>query len=454
MQIFDPSTGKAFDEVSEDTSSDVTRKVALARLAQPAWAARSAGERIDIVRRFRDLLVEQKEALARILSREVGKPIAQAKNELAAVPARIDFFLSHVQEACADETVLREDNLEERICFEPLGVVLNISAWNYPWFVGSNVFVPALLTGNSVVYKPSEYATLTGLSIARLLHDAGVPPDAFVTLIGGGNVGAAAIDAGVDAVCFTGSYATGRRVAEAAAKHLLKVQLELGGKDPSYVTDDVAIDTAVASLADGAFYNTGQSCCSVERIYVHEKIYDAFVERFVKEVAGFTLGDPSHDTTYIGPLTRPAQIAVLEQQVADARAKGGRVLLGGARVDRPGNYFQPTVIADAKNDMRLMREESFGPVIGLAKVRDDAEALRLMNDTPYGLTAGVYCREQDRAALLLSKINAGSAYWNCCDRVSPRLPWSGRGHSGLGTTLSLLGIRTFVQPKAWHLRKA
>ncbi|HEX2678872.1 MAG TPA: aldehyde dehydrogenase family protein [Polyangiales bacterium] len=454
MKIHDPSTGTAFDELSEDTSENITRKAASARAAQPRWAARSAGERIDLIRRFRDLLIERKEELARILSHEVGKPITQARNELSAVPARIDFFCDNLQRACADETVLREEGLEERICFEPLGVVANISAWNYPWFVGVNVFVPALLTGNTVLYKPSEFAALVGLSIAGLMRDAGVPEDVFIPVIGGGAAGAALIDAGVDAVCFTGSYATGVRIAQAASKHLLKVQLELGGKDPAYITDDVDIDKAVGSVADGAFYNTGQSCCSIERIYVHEKIYDAFVERFVKEVKGYKVGDPHEDATYIGPLTRAAQLDVLTQQIADAKAKGGRVLLGGKRMDRPGNYFEPTVVVDTNNGMELMREESFGPVIGIARVKDDAEALRLMNDTAYGLTAGVYCREQDRASHILSAVRAGSAYWNCCDRVSPRLPWSGRGHSGLGTTLSVLGIRAFVQPKAWHLRKA
>ncbi len=454
MKIVDPSTGVAYDEVAEDSLADITRKAAAARATQPDWAGRSAGARIDVIRRFRQLVIERKEALARVLSREVGKPIAQARNELGAVPARIEFFLDNVQRACSDETVLREETLEERIGWEPLGVVANISAWNYPWFVGSNVFVPALLTGNTVLYKPSEFATLTGVSIANLLHEAGVPKDVFIPVLGGGDAGAALIEAGIHAVCFTGSYATGRKIAEAASKHLLKVQLELGGKDPTYVTDDVVVDTTVASLADGAFYNSGQSCCSVERIYVHERVYDAFVERFVKEVAGFKVGDPSDEGTYIGPLTRPAQLDVLERQVADAKAKGARVLLGGKRMARPGNYFEPTVVADASNAMELMRDESFGPVIGIARVKDDAEALRLMNDTAYGLTAGVYCREQDRAATVLSQVHAGSAYWNCCDRVSPRLPWSGRGHSGLGTTLSILGIRAFVQPKAWHLRKA
>jgi acyl-CoA reductase-like NAD-dependent aldehyde dehydrogenase len=199
-------------------------------------------------------------------------------------------------------------------------------------------------------------------------------------------------------------------------------------------------------------YNTGQSCCSVERIYVHAKVHDAFVAAFVKEVDGFRIGDPTREETYIGPLTRAAQLDVLERQVADARAKGARLVAGGSRLSGPGNWFEPTVLTEVNHSMVLMREESFGPIIGIQKVADDAEAVRLMNDTEYGLTAGVYTRDEARARRLLAQVRAGSVYWNCCDRVSPRLPWSGVGHSGIGLTLSTYGIETFTRPKAWHLR--
>jgi acyl-CoA reductase-like NAD-dependent aldehyde dehydrogenase len=218
------------------------------------------------------------------------------------------------------------------------------------------------------------------------------------------------------------------------------------------VCDDVDVKAAAASLADGAMYNTGQSCCSVERIYVQRKIAGEFLSAFVATVKDFKLGDPEDEATYIGPLAREAQLAELSRQVDDAVAKGARLLIGGKRVDRPGHYFEPTVLADARNDMRVMREESFGPVIGIAVVDSDEDALAQMNDTEYGLTAGVYTRDEERARRILRRVNAGSVYWNCCDRVSPRLPWTGRGHSGIGSTLSSYGIRTFTQPKAWHLR--
>ena len=206
------------------------------------------------------------------------------------------------------------------------------------------------------------------------------------------------------------------------------------------------------SIADGAFYNTGQSCCSVERIYVHEKIHDAFVQAFVAEVKGFKMGDPTDESTYIGAITRRPQLDVLRKQVADAKKRGAKLLTGGNVVQQKGNWFEPTVFVDVNHKMALMKDESFGPIIGIQKVRDDAEAVALMNDSEYGLTAGVYTPDQKRARKILAQVHSGSVYWNCCDRVSPRLPWSGVGHSGIGLTLSTYGIATFTRPKAWHLR--
>jgi acyl-CoA reductase-like NAD-dependent aldehyde dehydrogenase len=246
--------------------------------------------------------------------------------------------------------------------------------------------------------------------------------------------------------------ATGARIAQTVGQRFIKLQLELGGKDPTYVCEDADPKAAAESLADGAMYNTGQSCCSVERIYVHEKIHDAFVEAFVQTVKGFRTGDPMRDDTYIGAITRAPQLDVLEAQVRDATAKGAKLLAGGHRLDGPGNWFEPTVFSEVNHTMDLMREESFGPIIGIQKVSGDVEAVQLMNDTRYGLTAGVYTPDEARARAVLAQVNAGSVYWNCCDRVSPRLPWSGYGDSGVGLTLSTYGIQTFTRTKAWHLR--
>ncbi|MDE2292437.1 MAG: aldehyde dehydrogenase family protein, partial [Elusimicrobia bacterium] len=402
--------------------------------------------------RFAALLRRREDECARTLTREVGKPIAQSRNELRAMGGRLDFFLKESGAALRAEDIHAEKGLRERITREPLGVVANISAWNYPYFVGSNVFVPALLTGNAVLYKPSEHAALTGRLIRGLLVEAGVPGDVFALVQGAGRTGARLLEQPLDAVFFTGSVPTGRRVAEAAARRLMKVQLELGGKDPVYAAADVDPERAAAAVADGAFYNAGQSCCAVERVYVHRRVYARFLEAFLATVRGFKVGDPMDPATYLGPLARAEQLGVLEAQVRDARRKGARLLLGGARLKRPGNWFAPTVLDRCTHAMSLMREESFGPVIGLMAVGSDEEALRLMGDTSYGLTAGVYSASRPRAERILSRLDAGSAYWNCCDRVSPRLPWTGRRESGLGLTLSREGVSAFLRPKAWHLR--
>jgi acyl-CoA reductase-like NAD-dependent aldehyde dehydrogenase len=305
-----------------------------------------------------------------------------------------------------------------------------------------------------VLYKPSEFATLTGLHVERLLHAAGIPDDVFITVVGAGDVGAALLAQPVDGVFFTGSVATGTKIAAQMGARMVRLQLELGGKDPTYVADDADPKAAAESLADGAMYNTGQSCCSVERIYVHARIHDEFVRHFVATVAGFKIGDPLADGSYIGPLTRRPQLDVLDAQVADALAKGATLAAGGKRIERAGNWFAPTVLTDVDHTMAVMRDESFGPIIGIQKVQSDDEALALMNDTRYGLTAGIYTRDEARAARLLGAVRAGSVYWNCCDRVSPRLPWSGHGDSGVGVTLSRYGIQTFTRPRAWHLRAA
>ncbi len=456
MNVVNPATHEIVERLPETSVSELPALLTAAKLAQRSWAAKAPAERKAVLARFRQLLSDNKDELARTLTLEVGKPLAQAKNELNGSLPRIDFFLEQFEAELAPRTVLgnASDALEERIAFEPLGVVANVSAWNYPYFVGSNVFVPALLTGNAVLYKPSELSSLTGLAIERLLRQAGVPEAVFRTLIGGRELGAALVASDVDGVFFTGSYATGRKIAEVVAPRMIRLQLELGGKDPAYVTDDVDVAAVAAALADGAFYNTGQSCCAVERVYVHERIYPAFLEAFVAEVKKFQLGEPTDEGVYIGPLCR-GEVAIreLSEQVSDARDQGGRVLTGGKRAERRGSYFEPTVIADATPGMRVMRDESFGPIIGIASVASDEAALSAMADTEYGLTAAIYTRNEARAEQLLRELPVGSAYVNCCDRVSPRLPWTGRKHSGIGTTLSTLGIQAFLQPKAWHIRR-
>jgi acyl-CoA reductase-like NAD-dependent aldehyde dehydrogenase len=455
MDVINPATEAHIATLTDDNEQTLHHKWQCLKTAQPAWFERSLNERIGVVERFRDLLEAKREDLALILTSEVGKPLAQSRNEISGAVGRINWLIKNAEKYLTDEIMVKTAELEERIVYEPLGVVANISAWNYPYLVGVNVFVPALLAGNSVLYKPSEYAALTGMEIEKLWRLAGLHEDLFITAVGGGKVGDIILDMPFDGYFFTGSYKTGHYIYNKVAPKMVPCQCELGGKDPVYITDDVADIVAVAAAtADGAFYNNGQSCCSVERIYVHEKNYNAYVEAFISEVKSWKTGDPTCDGVYLGPLTRKNQIEILEAQVQDAVKKGAQIRTGGRRQKGTGYYFEPTVITNVTADMQVMKEESFGPVIGIMKVKNDEEAVKQMKDTVYGLTASVYSASQSRAEAILKQIDSGTGYWNCCDRVSAALPWSGRRHSGFGATLSHAGLRAFTRPKAYHLRKA
>lgn len=453
MKIVNPATEEIIREIQEDSLESVNQKFKLLQVAQVDWQIITLAKRIEILRTFSDLLERNIEALASILTSEVGKPLQQSRNEINGARARIKWLTDNAAKYLADELMNQEGNLTERISYEPLGVICNISAWNYPYLVGVNVFVPALLAGNAVMYKPSEYSTLTGLEIEKLLKEAGVPNNVFHVAIGARPVGELLLELPFDGYFFTGSYKTGKYIYEKVASKMVPCQLELGGKDPLYVADDVADVKAVAAgTADGAFYNNGQSCCAVERIYVHEKVYDQYIDEFIKEVKSWKIGNPIEAGVYIGPLSRKDQVAFLEEQVRDAIQKSGKILVGGKRIDGTGYYFEPTVITNANHQMNVMREESFGPIIGIMKVKGDDEASELMKDTEYGLTAAVYSSSQSRAENILRQINSGTGYWNCCDRVSAALPWSGRNHSGFGATLSHAGLRAFTKTKAYHMR--
>ena len=452
MKIINPATEEVIRDVDIDTRTSIEQKVNNLRSGQKMWADVAVKDRLRHIVKFGDLVREHIDELANILTSETGKPIQQSRNEIRGAQNRIDHLKVNAEKWLQDE-VLVEGETNEKITYEPLGVIGNISAWNFPYNVGYNVFLYALVAGNAVLYKPSEYATLTGLKFRKLLYRAGIPEDVFECAVGGGAVGNVLLEIDLDGYFFTGSYATGKYIAEKVAKKMVPLQLELGGKDPLYVMDDVPdVKDAAINAAEGAFYNNGQSCCAVERIYVHENIYDLFVKEFVAEVAKYKIGDPMADDTFIGPVTRSQQIEVLLRQLKDATKKGAKILRGGERPSGRGYYLQPTVMTEVNHQMEVMKEESFGPIIGVQKVKSDEEALAMMSDTEYGLTAAVFSSNQSRAENVLSQLNTGTAYWNCCDRVSPNVPWSGRKKSGLGSTLSYAGIRAFVQPKAYHLR--
>ena len=453
MQIINPATEEIIFEIKEDTKDTLASKFESLQKTQPSWQQTSLAERVQVLTIFSDLLEKNIEQLAATLTSEVGKPLQQSRNEVNGARTRIKWMTGNAEKYLSDETMIAERDLEEKISYEPLGVICNISAWNYPYLVGVNFFVPALLAGNAVMYKPSEYATLTGLQIEKLLKEAGVPQDVFHLAIGGKETGEQLLQLPFDGYFFTGSYKTGKLIYEKVASKMVPCQCEMGGKDPLYVTDDIAdVKNVAAATADGAFYNNGQSCCAVERIYVHENVYDQYIDEFIKEVRSWKTGLPTEPGVYIGPVSRKEQLSVLENQIKDAIQKGATVLTGGRRMARKGFYFEPTVVVNASHQMSLMRDESFGPVIGIMKVKNDGEAVQLMQDTEYGLTASVYSNNQARAENILHQLNAGTGYWNCCDRVSAAVPWSGRKHSGFGSTLSHIGLRAFTKPKAYHLR--
>jgi acyl-CoA reductase-like NAD-dependent aldehyde dehydrogenase len=454
MKIINPATEETIRELQEDTVATLSRKFELLKKGQVGWSKTKLESRIEILKKFSTLLERDIESLSHTLTSEVGKPLQQSRNEVNGARSRIKWLTENAQRFLSDEKMSDDNGMQEWISYEALGVVCNISAWNYPFLVGVNVFVPALIAGNTVLYKPSEFATLTGLNIEKLLKEAGVPDDGFQIGIGSREVGEVLLELPFAGYFFTGSYKTGKYIYEKVASKMVPCQCELGGKDPVYITDDVAdVKSVAAGTADGAFYNNGQSCCAVERIYVHEKIYDKYLEEFSKEVKSWKIGEPSVEGVYIGPLTRKDQLAVIERQIADAVKAGAKLITGGKRIDRKGYYFEPTVLTDVRNDLAVMQDESFGPIIGIMKVQNDDEAIKLMNDTEYGLTASVYSNSEDRARKILSNIDSGTGYWNCCDRVSAAVPWSGRKHSGIGSTLSHAGLRAFTKPKAYHLRK-
>ena len=455
MDIVNPATGEIIEKIKPDTLEDILRKLDACREARVEWASRPIAERIGCIERFSGLIRENVQRLAAVLTSETGKPINQSINELHGAVAKNSFFVQQSGGFLQPDFVNADGNTEEVIEYDPLGIIANISAWNYPWLVGINVFVPALICGNGVFYKPSEFATLTGIAIGDLLWQAGVPKDVFQVIAGDGSVGSQLLNMDFDGYFFTGSYSTGKAINQAVADKLVPVGLELGGKDPAYVRADVpSVKAAAVSIGDGALYNNGQSCCSVERIYIDEKIHDEFVEHLTEFAAAQKTGDPTSTDTDQGAITRKAHLMSLKGQVDEAVAKGGRLLTGGGIVEGRGSFFEATVLTDVTHDMLVMREETFGPIAPVMKVQGDEEALRLMNDTDYGLTAAIYTADEELGRELLRRVHSGTGYLNCCDRVSAFLPWSGRGHSGLGSTLSQHGLFAFCQPKGLHLRES
>jgi acyl-CoA reductase-like NAD-dependent aldehyde dehydrogenase len=395
------------------------------------------------------------DAIASSITAMMGKPVAQSRVEVKTTAARARHMISIAPSALADTVLPPAGHFERRIVREPLGVVIDLPAWNYPLLTAVNCVVPAVLAGNSVIVKHSPRSPLCGEHFERAFVEAGAPPHLLQALHCDHRTSERIVgDERVDHVVFTGSVFGGHRMIEAAAKRFLHPCLELGGNDPAYVAPDCDLDKTVESVVDGAMYNAGQSCCAVERVYVHAAVYDRFLEKAEPLVRAYAMGDPMSEATTLGPIAQPHHVPELDAFVEDARSNGARVIAGGrATTDvGRGRFFEATLIADATQAMKLFRQESFGPILPVSRVASDEEAVSRMNDSRLGLTASVWTADRDRAARLARALECGTVFMNRCDYLDPALPWSGWKESGRGVSLSPLGFDALTRPKAVHFR--
>jgi len=454
LRIVSPASGASVRELPFDSPAEVETKLARARAAQPRWRALPLERRLAELRAAFEYFRREKEAVARDVTREMGKPITQARGEVETLLARVEYLVALAPSALASESVPGKAGFELRVEHEPLGVVLDIAAWNYPLIVPVNVVLVALAAGNAVVLKHSPKSPAAGEHFARALITLS-EPDAFQhVLVPDARAGALVADARIDHVAFTGSVATGRRVYRAASERLCGVGLELGGKDPAYVAEDADLAFAAENVVDGACYNAGQSCCAVERAYVHASVCADFLERATLAMQAYRLGDPFEETTTMGPLVDADALAKVEAHVADALARGARLLCGGRRpAQLAGFFFEPTLLADVPDDALVMCEETFGPVLPVRSVRDDDEAIARMNDSRYGLTASVWTKDAARAERFVRALEAGTVFQNRCDYLDPGLAWTGWKESGLGSTLGRHGFLHLTRRKSVHLRR-
>jgi succinate-semialdehyde dehydrogenase/glutarate-semialdehyde dehydrogenase len=450
-----PATGETLREFEAATNTEVRAGVARARAAQPAWNETDVRRRVAVLRVFQRLLHERKSEVATLITREAGKPTVEALLTeimvvLDATRFCVDNAFAFLRERPVPHGNLAMKTKVGRILREPYGVIGIISPWNYPFSIPATESLSALVAGNAVVLKPSELTPLTALQLASLLHEAGVPQDIFQVIVGDGLTGSALLNAEIDKLVFTGSVATGKRIAQAAAARLLPVVLELGGKDPMLVLDDADVDVASSGAVWGAFVNSGQACLSVERCYVHRSLYNEFIEACVRKTKLLRMGNGIDPQTDVGPLIHERQLRNVEAQVDDAHLHGARVLIGGSRLPQLGpNFYAPTVLAEVTHAMQIMREETFGPVLPVMPFDTDDEAIRLANDSDFGLAASVWTRNRTRGESLARRIQAGTVMVNdaiACFGIS-EAPHGGIKASGLGRTHGLFGLEEMVRIK-------
>lgn len=454
-----PYTGDIVTEIQTLTQKQAEDKVALAEKAFQQWKTSTLQTRQQLIRRWLDAMSKEGDAIALSVSEQMGKPLGQAKGELETAIKRARALVEMAPRALAEHPITQDPqpNLLRKITKEPIGVVLALCPWNYPLLCAVNSVVTAVLCGDSVLLKHSERTPLVADAFERAFAAAGAPAG-LVQAFHADNALVARIVSHptIKYVQFTGSVTGGRAVYKAVAeKRFIDVGLELGGKDPAYIAADADLNYAIPNVVDGGLFNAGQSCCAIERVYVHEKHYDAFLDGARKLMSEYVLGSPLDSSTTLGPIAQPHHPALLKQHVDDARQHGARILIGGEQTtDKAGKgrFFQPTLVADATHEMRAVAEESFGPMLTVTKVSDDEEALRLMNDSCFGLTASVWTNDLERATRLASGLEAGTVFMNRSDFLDPYLSWSGRKDSGKGIGLSEMGFAPFVRTKSWNFR--
>ncbi len=462
LKCISPVDGNVYVERPLADDQEVAEALARAHQAQAAWRHLALAERQAILGRAVDAFVAKRREIAEEISWQMGRPVKFSPFEVSGFEERARHMIEISAEALQDIDAGPKDGFTRFIRRDPLGVVLVVAPWNYPYLTAVNSVAPALLAGNAVILKHSAQTPLCAERFGEAFAAAGAPEGVFQHLHMGheatlGLVEGASEAGGVDFVAFTGSVPAGHAMQEAASGRFIGLGLELGGKDPAYVRGDVNLEHAVENLVDGAFFNSGQSCCSIERIYVHRDVYDKFVDGFATLAQAYRLGDPLDPETTLGPMVRAGAADFVRGQIDEAVDQGARALIDPAtfKADEPGTpYLAPQVLVGVKHSMRVMHEESFGPVVGIMKVANDAQAVQLMNDSPFGLTASIWTTDEAAAIELGDQVNTGTWFMNRCDYLDPALAWTGVKDSGRGCSLSQVGFEQLTRPKSFHLRVA